>query len=56
MVKGNRDEKARVIASEKSSDDGKFEMTALFDYETMTYRKLIGSIMIRIDTVDNDTL
>ena len=38
MVKGNRDEKARVISSEKSRDDGKFEMTALFDYETMTFR------------------
>ena len=37
MVKGNRDEKARVITSEKSRDDGKFEMTALFDYETMTF-------------------
>ena len=37
MVKGNRDEKARVIDSEKSRDDGKFEMTALFDYETMTF-------------------
>ena len=40
MVKGNRDEKARVITSEKSRDDGKFEMTALFDYETMTFRQV----------------
>jgi len=40
MVKGNRDEKARVISSEKSRDDGKFEMTALFDYETMTFRQV----------------
>ena len=40
MVKGNREEKARVITSEKSRDDGKFEMTALFDYETMTFRQV----------------
>ena len=40
MVKGNRDEKARMITSEKSRDDGKFEMAALFDYETMTFRQV----------------
>lgn len=40
MVKGNRDEKARVVTSEKSRDDGKFEMTSLFDYETMTFRQV----------------
>ena len=41
MVKGKRDERARVICSEKSRDEGRFEMTCAFDFETMTFKELL---------------
>ena len=41
MVKGKRDERARIICSEKSRDEGRFEMTCAFDFETMTFKELL---------------
>ena len=40
MVKGKREERARIICSEKSRDEGRFEMTAAFEFETMTFKKV----------------
>jgi len=40
MVKGNRDEKLRMVCSEKSRDEGRFELTAYFHYETMTFEQV----------------
>lgn len=39
VVKGNRNEIHRVINSEKSRDEGRFEMIAEFDYNTFTFNK-----------------
>tara|TARA_B100000459_G_scaffold146739_1_gene113802 strand:- start:164 stop:1957 length:1794 start_codon:yes stop_codon:yes gene_type:complete len=41
VVKGNRNEIHRVITSEKSRDEGRFELIAEFDYNTFTFNKKI---------------
>mgnify|MGYP003643376631 FL=1 len=40
LIKGNRDDKLRLITSVKSRDEGKFEMTATFDTNTMQFNQL----------------
>ena len=40
VIKGERNELVRTITSEKSRDEGRFEMTAFFEPETMTFRML----------------
>jgi len=40
LIKGNRNETVRTICSEKSRDEARFEMTANFDGETMTFSQI----------------
>jgi len=42
VLKGNRNEVYRTIVSEKSRDEGRFEMISVFDSETMTFKRYGG--------------
>ena len=42
VLKGNRNEIYRTVTSEKSRDEGRFEMISVFDSDTMTFKRYGG--------------
>ena len=40
LIKGNRDDAVRIVSSVKSRDEGRFEMTAAFDTNTMQFNQI----------------